>query len=104
VKIFFMLCIYLVGIFLYRVLIPGGEYDSRIVVYLTIGLDLICLAVLIPSKKAAEREVVTRQQEVLITTVFVIALIAGLGSLAIRLNGNASFWTGHFRHEFSALP
>jgi hypothetical protein len=30
---------------------------------------------------------------------FWIALMAGLGLFAIRLNGNASWWTGHLRYD-----
>ena len=101
-KLFFTLCIYLIGIFLYRVLVTAGEYDSPMVVYMTIGLDLLCLVGLIPLRKTAERETMTRQQTVVINTVFVIALIAGLGSLAIRMSGDNGWWTGHLRYGLPA--
>jgi hypothetical protein len=98
-KMLFVLSGYLICLFLYRVFVPAHEYDSRTLVYLTMGLDVIAVAALIWLRTVVSRDITTPQEAVLINTLFVFALLAGLGLLVIRMLGKASWWTGHLHYE-----
>ena len=82
---FLVLSIYMIAIFLWRVLTPAHEYPMRSEQVLTIGLDLLALIGLVGLKVQLEKGKI----------LFWIALIAGVGLFAIRLTGDASWWTGH---------
>ena len=97
------LSIYLIVSFLWRALTTAHEYPSPSLRNMTIALDLLCVIGLSgtgiqifkdnpPGQSTAEK------------VLFWLAFIAGLGLFAIRLNGNASWWTGHLTYELSPPP
>ena len=82
----FILCaIYLIGSFVWRVVTPAHEYPLRTEQVLTMVLDLgLILGLFGLQKNAASMQ-----------ALFWTALMAGVGLFAIRLNSDASWWTGH---------
>lgn len=98
--VFSLLSIYLIATFLWRIFVPGGEYPMRPAWTITIAIDLLLVGILIRLK--AKLSAATKPGKRISTggtLLFWIALIAGLGVLAIRLHGDASWWTGHFFQE-----
>ena len=85
----YVLVAYLIGSFLWRVLTPAHEYASRGSVYLEIALDILVVAGLVAIRAQLPKPL------------FWIALAAGLGLLALRLNGDAGWWTGHLVYSLS---
>jgi hypothetical protein len=83
------LVVYLIGSFLWRVLTPAHEYPGRPVTYVEIALDILVVVGLIAIKAQLPKPL------------FWVALVAGVGMLAIRLNGDASWWTGHLVYTLS---
>jgi len=81
------LTVYLIGSFLWRVLIPAHEYAGTSTVYLGIAVDVLAIVGLIAIRAGIPK------------ALFWIALVAGIGLLAIRLNGDASWWTGHLMYS-----
>ena len=81
------LAIYLIGSFLWRVLIPAHEYLTSTANWLGIGVDLLAIAGLVGVRAGMPK------------ALFWIALIAGLGLLAIRLTSTESWWTGHLMYS-----
>jgi hypothetical protein len=81
--IFFALAGYLIANFLYRTLTAAHEYPMRTEQVMTIGFDVLALIGLYGLRAHGPKPL------------FWIALTAGLGLLAIRVNGDASWWTGH---------
>jgi hypothetical protein len=92
-----VLCLYLIATFLWRALIAAHEYPSPALRNLTIGLDLLCLIGLV----GIEIQIFKNDsfQSIGGKILFWCALLAGLGLFAIRLNGNASWWTGHLMYN-----
>jgi hypothetical protein len=88
--IFLILSAYLICTFLWRVLTKAHEMPLRAEQMMTIGLDILAVIGLIGLKTQLAKAKV----------LFWIALIAGLGLFAIRLNGDTSWWSGHL---FSTL-
>lgn len=86
-KIFYALSAVLILTFLWRLLTPAHEYPSRTAQLLELGVDALCIVGLIGLRKIGP------------PVLFWIALIAGLGLFAIRLNGDASWWTGHLMYS-----
>ena len=80
---------YLIVSFLWRLLTPAHEYPGRFSTYLEVGLDALLIAGLVAIRAKVP------------TALFWIALIAGIGLFAIRLNGTASWWTGHLIYTLS---
>ena len=74
---------YLIGSFLWRVLTPAHEYPGRFSTYLEMALDALVIAGLIGIRANIPKPL------------FWVALIAGVAMFVIRLNGDASWWTGH---------
>lgn len=98
--VFSLLSIYMIGTFLWRTFVPGGEYPRRPAWLITIAIDLLLVGILIRLKaqlSAAKKP--GKRSSAGGTVLFWIALIAGLGVLAIRLHGDDSWWTGHFFQE-----
>ena len=101
--IFKALSIYLIASFLWRALTTAHEYPSPSLRNMTIALDLLCVIGLsgtgiqifkgIPPGQSTAGKVL-----------FWLGFIAGLGLFAIRLNGNASWWTGHLTYECCPSP
>jgi|HubBroStandDraft_4_1064222.scaffolds.fasta_scaffold190387_2 hypothetical protein len=83
--IFLLLSIYLIASFLWRAFTPAHEYPRPTERFLTMGIDLLCVIGLVGLRKQVAKGDV----------VFWIALAAGIGLFAIRLNGDASWATGH---------
>lgn len=81
------LVVYLIGSLLWRTLIPAHEYPGSTATYLQIAVDLLAVVGLIGIRTGVPK------------ALFLIALVAGMGLLAIRLNGNASWWTGHLMYS-----
>ena len=98
-KMFFFISLYLIAAFLYRVLVTAHEYDSIPVVCMSIALDLAMVVSLILLKMAVSRGITTDQRSGVVSFVFVIALLAGLGLLGIRVTSNESWRTGHLRYD-----
>jgi hypothetical protein len=86
----YALVCYLIGSFLWRLLTPTHEYPMRSAQVMEIVLDFLVIVGLIGIRAK------------LPTALFWVALIAGLGLFAIRLNGDASWWTGHL--VYTLLP
>ena len=80
----------LIGHFLWNVLTPAHEYPMRSDQMLTMALDFLGLLGLIELKSSIPKPL------------FWIALVAGIGLFALRLNGDAGWWTGHL--VYSLLP
>jgi hypothetical protein len=81
---------YLIGNFLMRTFTAAHEYPMRTEQVLEMGIDALCIVGLFGIKKRVQ------------PWLFWIALIAGVGLFAIRLNSDASWWTGHL--TYSLLP
>jgi hypothetical protein len=79
----FVMPAYLIAIFLWRVLTPAHEMPLRTEQMLEIGLDGLILVGLIGLRKR------------IAPTLFWIALIAGLGLVAIRATSDTAWWSGH---------
>jgi hypothetical protein len=86
-KIFYVLSVLLILTFLWRTLTTAHEYPSRAAQMLEMGVDALCVVGLIGLRKLGP------------PALFWVALIAGLGLFAIRLNGDASWWTGHLTYS-----
>jgi hypothetical protein len=85
--IFYLLCVMLIGTFLWRAFIPANEYPSRTAQLLEMAIDAAMIVGLVGLRKLGPMPL------------FVIALIAGIGLFAIRLHGDASWWTGHWNYS-----
>jgi hypothetical protein len=98
--VFWLLSIYMIGTFLWRALVPGGEWPRPPTRFITIAIDLLSVGILIRLKAQLSAE---KKPGKRISTagnvLFCIALLAGLGVLAIRLHDNASWATGHWIQE-----
>jgi hypothetical protein len=81
------LAVYLIGSLLWRVSIPAHEYPGSTATYIGIAVDLLVIAGLVGIRTGVPK------------ALFWIALIAGIGLLAIRLNSTASWWTGHLMYS-----
>ena len=64
-------------------LTPAHEYPGRFSTYLDVAVDFLVIAALFAIRFKVS------------VSLFWVALIAGVGLFAIRLNGEASWWTGH---------
>jgi len=98
--LFWLLSIYMICTFLWRAFIPGDEYPRAPTRFITIAIDLLCVGILIRLK--VKFSAAKKQDKRLSTggiVMFWIALMAGLGVLAIRLHGDDSWATGHFFEE-----
>ena len=95
-----VLGVYLTATFLWRALVPAHEFPGTATRNLTMGLDLMCLVSLIGMQilRSRRQPRATKGSHLL----FWLALFAGIGLFAIRLNGTESFWTGHIR--YGVLP
>jgi hypothetical protein len=88
-KVFYALSALLILTFLWRAFTPAHEYPGRTSTWIEMGVDALCIVGLIGLRKIGP------------PALFWIALIAGLGLFAIRLNGDASWWTGHLMYSLS---
>lgn len=98
--VFALLSIYMIATFLWRMFVPGGEYPMRPAWLITVSVDLLLVGILIRLKaNLSAQKKPGKRMSTGGTVLFWIALSAGLGVLAIRLHGDASWWTGHFSQE-----
>ena len=103
--VFRLLAVYLVATFLWRVLTTAHEYPRRSEFLLTVALDFLAVAGLIALKIRVFRELPPDEPEWTGGKIlFGLALAAGLGLFAIRLTGDANWWTGHLFYELSPRP
>jgi hypothetical protein len=79
----------LIGNFLWRAFTDGHEYPMRPEQLLEIGIDTLMVVGLFGVKSKIP------------APLFWIALVAGIGLFAIRLHGDASWWTGHWNYSLS---
>jgi hypothetical protein len=87
--VFILASIYLVGSFFWRAVMPAHVYPMRTEQVLTMALDLAVILGLFALKPRLA----------MLRALFWIALAAGIGLFAIRLNGDASWWTGHLMYR-----
>jgi hypothetical protein len=91
--VFQILSIYMICSFLWRAFATAHEYPMRFEQVFTISMDLVGVFALIGLRiqifKSDGSEWLTGN------ILFWIALFAGVGRLLTRLNGDASWWTGH---------
>jgi len=87
--IFYVVSIVLIATFLWRVFVPAHEYPMRTSQVMDIVIDLAMTLGLIGIRNGGPK------------LLFLVALIAGIGLFAIRLNGEASWWTGHVSYSLS---
>src|SRR5437016_6142490 len=78
----------LIGSFLWRVAVTAHEYQWRTEQVMTMLIDLGLLVGLIGMRDRVPKPL------------FWCAVIAGVGSLAPRLNGDDGWWTGHLTYSF----
>src|SRR5215510_16587093 len=97
------LSIYLIAVFLWRALIVAHEYPSPTMRNVIIGLDLLCVTGLIATGIQFFKSSLPGES-MLWKILFWIALMAGLGLFAIRLNGDDSSWTGHLMFNVTPPP
>lgn len=99
-RLFYFLSFYLIATFLWRTLTPAYELGGSVgAVYLSIGLDTLCVVGLIGLRMKISRATWQNSPWPARKLLFVVALIAGLGILAIRLDSSQSWWSGHLRFE-----
>lgn len=83
----YVLSLTLIATFLYRTLTAAHEYPGRSAQILEISLDVLCVIGMFGVKAKIP------------APLFWAGLVCGLGVLAIRLNGDASWWTGHLTYS-----
>ena len=79
----------LIGFFVLRVMTPAHEYPGRFSTYLDMAVDALVIVGLISIRASLPK------------ALFWMALAAGIGLFAIRLNSDASWWTGHLVYFLS---
>ncbi len=77
----------LIGNFLWRVLTTAHEYPGRTAQVMEMAIDAALIVGLFGLKARMP------------VWLFWLALICGLGLFAIRLNSDASWWTGHLTYS-----
>lgn len=94
--IFVLAACYLIFLFLWRILLPGGEWPLPPMHYVTMGLDVVLIAVVFVLRSRLSGYLAENPSRALLATVlFWCALGAGIGSLLIRFTSDAAWWTGH---------
>jgi heme/copper-type cytochrome/quinol oxidase subunit 4 len=79
----FVLSVYLIAAFLWRVFTPAHEFSMRTEQVMQIAFDILAVVGLIALRAQIPK------------ALFWIALIVGLALFAIRLSSGPSWWTGH---------
>lgn len=98
--VFYFLSVLLIATFLWRMFTAAHEYDSPEMVYFSIGLDVLCVVALIGARLQIAKAMPAEEKPWIAgNTLFLFALIAGLGLLAIRTQSTEAWWTGHARYE-----
>jgi hypothetical protein len=77
----------LIGHFLLNLLTPAHEFPMRTEQIMTMTFDALMFAGLFAFKRPMPQPL------------FWIALVAGLGLLALRLTSDAAWWTGHLLYS-----
>jgi hypothetical protein len=84
-----ILACYLIGTFLWSVFMPAHEYQMRTAQMLTISLNLLGVVGLYGLRASIPKPL------------FVVALIAGIGLLGLRLISDHGWWTGHLFYSLA---
>jgi cyanate permease len=87
---FWIISVYVISTFLWRLLTPADELPSRTVQIMEMTLDFACVVGLLGMIKA-------RGSNPLLW----IAVVAGVGLFVIRMTSDDSWWTGHLRYSLS---
>lgn len=94
--IYVLAACYLVFLFFWRILLPGGEWPLPPMHYVSMGLDLVLMAVVFALRFRLTAYLDRNPARATLATVlFWCALGAGIGSLLIRFTSDAAWWTGH---------
>ena len=87
--LFILVSFVLIGNFIWRAFVPASEYPMRSMQAMTMAFDLGMIAGLIGMKSRVPK----------LQVLFWFAIAAGAGLFLIRLNGDASWWTGHWTYK-----
>jgi hypothetical protein len=90
--VYWIAALYAIASFLWKVLTPAHEFDSQAVVILGIVFDIGILIGLIATRISAEKPSVPGP-------LIWAGIVATCGSLLLRLNGDAGWWTGHLTYS-----
>ena len=94
--VFVLAACYLVFLFFWRILLPGGEWPQPPMHYVSMGLDVVLVAVVFVLRfRLSEYLGENPSRATFATILFWCALGAGIGSLLIRFTGETAWWTGH---------
>jgi hypothetical protein len=85
--VFYVLTLVIIGTFLWNVFTAAHEYPMRTEQVLSMVLDAGMVIGLFGVKNGGPKPL------------WWIALVAGLGLFAIRLTGDAAWWTGHLTYS-----
>ena len=86
----YAVAVILIGSFLWRTMVAAHEYPVRSEQVMTMLIDLGLLVGLIGMRDRVPKPL------------FWCAIVTGIGLFAIRLTGDAAWWTGHL--SYSLLP
>jgi hypothetical protein len=87
--LFYVISVMLIGNLLYRLFVTANEYPPRSAQILGMVIDAAMIVALAGSGRTGN-------------PLYWIAIIAGIGLFAIRLHGDASWWTGHWNYNIYA--
>jgi len=87
--LFFVLTVMLIGLFLWKVFATAHEYSMRTEQVMTMLFDAGMVLGLFAVKNSGPK------------AVWWTALIAGIGMFAIRLTGDAAWWTGRLTYSIN---
>jgi hypothetical protein len=95
--LFLLMALYLILMFLWRAIVPGGGWPLPPWHYISMGIDVVLVGCLI-ALRSRQSDAEPRSQAS--TTLFWLGVTAGIGSLLIRFTGEGAWWTGHLFNEF----
>ncbi len=94
--IYVLAACYLVFLFFWRILLPGGERPLPPMHHVSMALDLALVAVVFVLRFRLSGYLGENPSRGTFATIlFWCALGAGIGSLLIRFTSDAAWWTGH---------
>lgn len=94
--IFVLAACYLVFLFVWRILMPGGEWPPPPMHLVSMGLDVVLVAVVFILRFRMSGHLGENPSRATLAPIlFWCGLGAGIGSLLIRFTSDAAWWTGH---------